>query len=264
VFPILFKIGSLSIPTYAFFFAGAFIVGIVWARKRTALFSLPPLLADHLAILFLFFGILGGRIFFYLLYTDAGGIFSFLNPFYRGQIGYSGMVQMGGILAAGFSGIVFLKIKKIPLSMVLNWLAPVLPVSIGIGRIGCFFNGCCPGNKASGFFPFVYDFSGQYCEAANWQKLFHLPALLNVQLLTGFSLILIGLFIVWVERKVFRSKYLGLLAVLLILANRFIWDFFRIYPDRIYFGTALTYNQWIIILLSFSILVYPFFRPKKE
>lgn len=96
----------------------------------------------------MFFGFLGARL-FYVLYQEPS--FYFTHPKEIFSVWNGGFVYYGGFLTASLFGYLFLIFKK---QNVLNWLdaaAPVAALSYGLGRLACFFNGCCYGETTNFF-----------------------------------------------------------------------------------------------------------------
>ena len=66
---------------------------------------------------------------------------------------HGGLVWFGGFIGALLCSLVFLKVKKLPVLDLLDLLVPYAALAQAIGRIGCFFNGCCYGKECSlGFY----------------------------------------------------------------------------------------------------------------
>ena len=68
---------------------------------------------------------------------------------------YGGLI-LGSILLA-----LLLKIKKLPVLRTFDVIAPVIPLGQAIGRIGCFFAGCCHGTPSKVRWAVSFP-SGQY------------------------------------------------------------------------------------------------------
>jgi phosphatidylglycerol:prolipoprotein diacylglycerol transferase len=60
-----------------------------------------------------------------------------------------GLTYYGGFLLATPSLIAYALYKKVPLRTGMDIIAPCLMVGLGIGRIGCFLNGCCYGTESN-------------------------------------------------------------------------------------------------------------------
>ena len=56
-----------------------------------------------------------------------------------------GLVVYGSVLAGVPAAIWFLVRRKLPVLAILDIIAPSMVVGLGIGRLGCFLNGCCYG-----------------------------------------------------------------------------------------------------------------------
>jgi len=57
-----------------------------------------------------------------------------------------GLAYYGGLLAASFAGLWFLRREGFPLAKTCDAVATVLPIGLFFGRLGCFFGGCCFGS----------------------------------------------------------------------------------------------------------------------
>jgi phosphatidylglycerol:prolipoprotein diacylglycerol transferase len=141
MFPVLLKIGSLSIFTYGFFIAIGFLAGIFLAVKEA-----KRLGEDHEKIMDLCFyvliaAILGSRLF----YVATSPEMFMNNPVEILKIWNGGLVFYGGFIAALVTGVVYLKVQNIPVWRTADIMAPSLALAHFFGRIGCFFAGCCYG-----------------------------------------------------------------------------------------------------------------------
>jgi len=141
MFPVLLKIGPISIFTYGFFIAVGFLAGIFLATKEA-----KRLGEDHEKIMDLCFyvliaAILGSRLFYV---ATSPGMF-LRDPVEILKIWNGGLVFYGGFIAALVTGVIFLKIKNIPVLKTADIMAPSIALAHFFGRIGCFFAGCCYG-----------------------------------------------------------------------------------------------------------------------
>lgn len=68
-----------------------------------------------------------------------------------GQIFFaiSGSGWYGGFILAFSVVILVLKIKKLPILRTLDIMVPVAPLAEALGRLGCFFAGCCHGRPSN-------------------------------------------------------------------------------------------------------------------
>lgn len=148
MFPILFKIGELTIFSYPF------IMGAAWALS----FSLTKFYLDQENKLersfnFLFAGIflsawIGAKLLF--LINSAQGEFGTVASNYNFWIG-GGFVFYGGLIGGLlFVAIASLFIKGFSFKDSYLFL-PALALAHGIGRVGCFLAGCCYGTPTDSF-----------------------------------------------------------------------------------------------------------------
>jgi len=57
-----------------------------------------------------------------------------------------GFVFFGGLLGAILAGLIFARIRGLSFMRGSDYYAVAIPMGHAIGRIGCFFNGCCSGH----------------------------------------------------------------------------------------------------------------------
>ena len=141
--PTICKIGPVSIHSYGVMVAlSAVICSVLMAREAKRLSIRAQEIYD-LVFWVLLSGIVGARIFYIFLNFK----FFLANPgevlmIQRGGLAWQGSVVMG-FLAVVF----FIKRAGWRLPVILDFLGPYLALGHAIGRIGCFFNGCCYGKE---------------------------------------------------------------------------------------------------------------------
>jgi phosphatidylglycerol:prolipoprotein diacylglycerol transferase len=94
-------------------------------------------------------GIFGARVFYVIEYwqpqfhkeTMAETLKAVLN------ITQGGLVVFGSLLGGAIAGLTFARVHRLPALALGDLLAPSLVLGMAIGRIGCFFNGCCFGGE---------------------------------------------------------------------------------------------------------------------
>jgi phosphatidylglycerol:prolipoprotein diacylglycerol transferase len=138
--PIIFAIGFVKIRWYGLMYVLAFVFAWFLARKRAAEKGsiMNVVQVDDL----LFYGmlgvILGGRIGYALVYGWAELT---SDPFYIFKITQGGMSFHGGLVGVMFA--VWLYSRKLGVAFwdTLDFVAPIVPLGLGFGRIGNFING---------------------------------------------------------------------------------------------------------------------------
>lgn len=141
MYPILLKLGPITIYSYGFFLALAFFVASILAEKAAKKRGITPQFISNLCLLCLISGVIGARIFFITLNLS----FFKENPREIIMLQHGGLVWYGGLISALISALIYIKIKKQPLLATLDLMAPYLALAQAIGRLGCFLNGCCYG-----------------------------------------------------------------------------------------------------------------------
>ena len=86
-------------------------------------------------------GVIGAKLFFVILGWEhyARGELDFFADF------RTGFVFFGGLVGAGLAGLVFARLRRLSFLRGADYFAVALPLGHAIGRIGCFFEGCCHG-----------------------------------------------------------------------------------------------------------------------
>ena len=125
-----------------------FLCAMELARFLARRSGLDAELFSNAALLALFAGILGARLSHVLEnfadYTRADRSF-FQNLAAAANITSGGLTYYGGFLLAFPTLVIYARLKKIPLLLGMDIVAPCLMVGLAFGRIGCFLNGCCYG-----------------------------------------------------------------------------------------------------------------------
>ena len=91
--------------------------------------------------LMLFGGVIGAKTFFVILgwHHYASGELRFWADF------GTGFVFFGGLLGATAAGAIFAWARRLNFCRGADYFAVALPIGHAIGRVGCYFQGCCPG-----------------------------------------------------------------------------------------------------------------------
>ncbi len=143
--PILIEIGSITIYSYGFFVAAAFLLGLgvaTWQAKIKGLdYSMVPDLGFYLII----GAIVGSR----LLYILIHPLYFWEHPLYIIQFWKGGLVFLGGAILATIAAVVYLRYKKQSFWDWADAFSPGIAAGQALGRIGCLMAGCCYGKTCS-------------------------------------------------------------------------------------------------------------------
>ena len=149
MYPVLFNInlnflglGVVQFRTYSLMLLVAFVVAIIifWilVKRRTII---DTSIVSDLAFWVIIGVVLGARLAYVFMHWSEFAP----NPAAIFRIWEGGAVYYGGFILAFVFGSIYLWRKKIPALPLLDMIAPVVALGEGIGRFGCFFNGCCFG-----------------------------------------------------------------------------------------------------------------------
>jgi len=243
VHPILFQLGFITIYAYGFFVALAFLVGValsMWVLSRRGLYS--DKLWD-LALLIMILAIVGGRVFYVIEFFPQ----YLQNPLEMLMVWRGGLVFFGGLVFALAGTLAFLMLHKMPLWKILDAIVPGTILGYGIGRLGCFFNGCCYG-----------------CET-NLSWAVHFPGTLGLRhptqlYATGFALLAAGFFLWFLQRKKYDGQVFAL-GLLYYGGYRFLIEFLRVNPRYL---LGLSEAQLIAMIIFAAALVLLFLLPRRN
>ncbi|WP_438864733.1 prolipoprotein diacylglyceryl transferase [Neptunicella sp.] len=135
--PIIVELGPISLRWYGLMYLVGFVAAWFLAKKRL---STTPWTEEQLSDL-LFYGflgvILGGRIGYVLFYQFSHFI---EDPIYLFKIWTGGMSFHGGLLGVITAMALYARKIKAPFFQVADFIAPLIPIGLGAGRIGNFIN----------------------------------------------------------------------------------------------------------------------------
>lgn len=145
--PILLNLGGIPIYTYGVLVAAGVLLSLWYGRRQAPRAGVDPDKLWNMGIYFVLVALLVAKIWLVLSAWDyylanPREIFS-LATFQSGGTFYGGLV--GGVLTI----LLYTHFQKMPLLPTLDTCAAALPVGHAIGRMGCFFAGCCYGKPTS-------------------------------------------------------------------------------------------------------------------
>lgn len=153
MFPELFSLGPITVYTYGVLVALGFLAGTYYAAKHSSGIISKQQIYDFIFYLIIA-GIVGARLFYIL--TNFSYYLS--NPLEAIQVWKGGLVYYGGFIIVLVFAYFYCKKNKIDIFKLADIFAPALALGHFFGRIGCFFSGCCYGQKTD----FVLAVSGRH------------------------------------------------------------------------------------------------------
>jgi len=243
---------SDTISTYGFFMvlslAAAYGIGYIRVRRS-------GLNTDHLLIIasMTLLGILIGAKLFYVLitYSPAELLWQLRSGDFSAWYG-GGLVFYGGLIGSLPGAWLGARIAGTRMQAYVHSVTPGIPFAHAIGRIGCFFAGCCYGVAYDGPFAVHYDIATEtgVCSIS----------VLPVQLLEAAANIGIGfsLLVLSKKRQITLPMYILPYAVC-----RFLLEFLRGDAAR---GTLWLFSssQWISLALIAACIVYEYLHKQRR
>jgi phosphatidylglycerol:prolipoprotein diacylglycerol transferase len=205
----------------------------------------------NMAIVCVLSGLLGAKLLF--LITEAGAVIK--DPvYYIKNIG-DGFVLYGAVIGGILAGYLYTKAKKWNFLKVFDIALPLIALGQGLGRIGCFFSGCCYGKETSAPWGIVFRNSPF---APNGVKL------VPTQLISSLTDFMIFGILLWFDsKKKSRDGQTGALYLILYSIGRFIIEFFRGDPRGTVFDVLST-SQFICIFVFAAGLILLYSIHKRE
>ena len=249
--------GPLTLHTYGFLLAIAFILGLWIANRQARRAGLDPARVTDMAVYVLIGGLLGAKIMLVIVEWP----FYVRNPRELLSILQSGGVFYGGLLGALPVAWWYARRHALDGWRTADVMAPGVAIGQAVGRLGCFAAGCCYGRATS--VPWAVTFRDAYATRQVGTPL-DIP-LHPTQLYESISVTLLFVFLLWLSgRQRFRGQVM--LAYLFGYAViRFVIEFYRGDAAR---GTVLggwvSTSQFIAILVVLGVAVlYPYLRGKQ-
>ena len=147
MFPFLYRQptpdgGTLDYGTWGLMLILAFLACTVVAWKRLPKIGVNPDILTPLLMLSVVTSIIGSRL-MHFVFAEPEKFFS--NPLIFFSPREGGMAVLGGVMLAAASGVWVIARRGLPTMKVADVVAPTIFLGMAIGRIGCFFAGCCHG-----------------------------------------------------------------------------------------------------------------------
>jgi phosphatidylglycerol:prolipoprotein diacylglycerol transferase len=231
--PIFFKIGPITIYSYGVMLAVAVMVCTYLLSRDAQYYDISRDTAYDLVFWCMLGGIICARIFY--VYIEWGYFSDNLLEIPMLQKG--GLAWQGGFLGGTLAGVWFARRKKISLRSLMDLAAPYVALGQSIGRIGCFFNGCCYGKPAA------------------WGIYFpqHHARLYPTQLFETLALFIIFMILKKAQMRPHQPGFVFVLYLWLAAIERFVVEFYRADHDLLWLNLSLA--QYIAICVFVSGLV---------
>jgi len=252
--PIAFVIGNLTIRWYGIMIAVSIAISItvIYIESRHQGLNTDDVL--DMAIAAVIGGILGARIGWIM--TSGNVLWYLAHPLHILAIWEGGLSYFGGILGGVIAANWLIRRRRMRFWQMADIAAPLLALSFGIGKIGCWLNGDSNGTATTSWLGVI--FTNPLSEST----------LLNqrvwpTQLFNSASGFLVFAVLFWVVRK--RKRYDGQVFIWYLYlygATSFVVEFFRDIPVHV---LRLTPNQWTdITIIILGIIASPILRRRSS
>jgi phosphatidylglycerol:prolipoprotein diacylglycerol transferase len=252
--PELFKIGPLTIHTYGVLVAAGFLLGLALAVRQARKEGIPPEKIVDLGFYILLSALIGSRL-FYILINASHYI---KNPIDIFKIWEGGLVFYGGLLFTVPIVLWYVKKNALGIWSIADLFAPSLAIGHAIGRLGCFFSGCCYGKPAEGL-PWSVTFTDPESLA-----IIGIP-LHPTQLYESSGELIIFFILITLRRHKSFNGQLFLTYIILYSVLRFIVEIYRGDVGRGFITSHISLSQGVSIMM-FLVAVTGFFilRQRKD
>ncbi len=246
----------LKIPTYGFLLATAFSVGYLMALKRAVKLDISTKHVENFFLITVLGSVFGARL-FHVIFEEFS--YYWAHPAKILAIWEGGYTFYGAFLSSLFFMYLYTRIKKISFLDMMDICTPGGALGLFIGRMGCFFAGCCWGKASS--VPWAVAFNAPETLSPSGHVRVHPTQVYEA---------LVGLVVFfYLQRRFKHRKYSGqifLEAITFYSLARFGIEFFRGDDYRGYlFGGLLSYSQFIsLAILPFTLSAIILFSKKVQ
>ena len=232
MYPLICKIGPLTIYSYGIMLIFAFLISTYLASKKAGAIAIEPEIIFNLSFIVLIFGIIGSRLLYVIFNVD----YYIKSPLEIIKLWEGGLSWFGGFFLGSTAAIIYIRRNGLPIYKTLDLLIPFLALGQSIGRIGCLLNGCCYGRQVSWglYFP-VHD-----------------RVLIPTQLFSSLAMLFIFVILRIFQERTHRDGEILFTYLILYSIRRILIEIWRADNKLVIFG--LTYFQIIsIVILLLSI-----------
>ncbi|MGH9776606.1 MAG: prolipoprotein diacylglyceryl transferase [Candidatus Acidiferrales bacterium] len=250
--PILFHLnfpwgGQMTVYTYGVLVATGVLLGLWYARRRAPAAGLEPDRVWNAGIYFVLAGLLTAKLWLVAIHADE----YWRNP---SELFSASTLQAGGTFYGGMLGgiavlVLYCHYQKVAILALLDTFAAAMPLGHAIGRLGCFFAGCCFGKPTS--LPWGVTFRNPFANQLSDTPL-GIP-LHPTQLYESAAELVNFALLIWLDRK---QKFTGqILGAYLMLygVERGLFEFLRGDGDRtLMFHDTVSLMQFVSVGMLFT------------
>ncbi len=253
MYPDLFSIGPLTVHTYGVFVAIGFLAGIFVATRTGKKTGIDPNRVLDMGFMIIVCGIIGSRAAYILInFSHYAAYPKDILKLWQG-----GLVFSGGLVLVVIAAVWYSRHHGYNIWTIGDLWAPAAAIGQAIGRIGCFFAGCCYGKP--GDLPWCVVFS-------NPKSLATLNVPLHpTQLYSSLSSFLIFIVLLILQKKKKFEGQVFLWFLILHSTARLILEKYRGDARGVIITNDFSTTQLIaLIILIAAVTALFFFRPSNK
>jgi phosphatidylglycerol---prolipoprotein diacylglyceryl transferase len=238
--PILFELGSWPVYTYGVLLAAAYLLGLQLAVRRARHRGVDPARVMDLGIWIIIAALIGAKLLLVIVDWD----YYRSNPREIFSLVRSAGVFYGGLIVATVTGFALMRRYQLPVWTTADLYAPGIALGHVIGRMGCFFAGCCWGKPTD--LPWAITFTNP-AAAVNVGTPLNIPLHPTQLYEAGAELLILGLLLSTERKGGYFAGRTFWLYMLLYGITRFIIEIYRGDPRGEMFGMST--SQFVSVLL---------------
>ncbi len=250
--PVLLELGPITLYSYGFFMAAAFILGMAWTIREAGQKGMDKGFVLDIGFYVLLGGLLGARLTFLAFNPD----FILDDPLGIFKIWKGGLNFMGGAVLASLFMIIYLRVNNQKIMPWLDASAPGVALGLFVGWLGCLAAGCGYGKPADLLWSITYT------EPQAFAPLF--VSLHPTQAYQAMAALLCFMVILMIKNRIKGSGRLAGIFLIMYSLLRMLIDFLRddISPDLGF----LSVNQILglaVVVIGLILYYQPFGYAKK-
>lgn len=252
MFPYLYQSNVLNVGSYGVMLATAYLVGRYLYLNRLSKVVKGPINTEILIISLLVFGLLGAKLMFVIKNPEQA---SFMD--WDILMSGSGFSSQGALLAAIAVTLVFSRLSKIKLNLLLDSAAPAAVLAYAIARVGCFLAGDdCYGIDSN--LPWAMSFPNGVAKTRIDQHVHPLPI---YEVLYS---VIIWKYLDSLQRKELRPYFVFFNLLLLWGLCRFLIEFISTNPIKLLGMSGSQFGALVMFLSAVTFFTWQKVMPNKK